>query len=283
MTEHAAATAPLGPHRVQTVNVSINAANKIHDDATAARYGFRGGLVAGTLVYGHMTTPLVERLGRSWLDGSVSELKLLAPAYDGEWLTVEGAPLAAGEAEAAGGPGYRVDVHNEAGTALATLTTHLPGELPPPDDRAGLTPAPADTPVRPIAWELVQVDAPLRALDWAPTREAHDAWCRNAGDGLALYREGDAPRIQPGLVLQGANDVFSHHFRLEPWIHTASRIVHRGPLHLGDPIEIRAVPLDKWERKGHQFVQLYVVLLNGGVPAVEVWHTAIFKVRPADG
>ncbi|MDX1376293.1 MAG: hypothetical protein R3357_12050, partial [Burkholderiales bacterium] len=116
---------------------------------------------------------------------------------------------------------------------------------------------------------------------WSPTREEHRAWCADARDALALYGEGAQPYLQPGLVLQGANDVFARHFRLGPWIHTASRIVHRAALRLGDAIEIRALPLEKWARKGHQFVKLYVVFMNAGVPALEVWHTAIFRVNPA--
>lgn len=269
----------LAPHRVRTVNVSINSANKIHDDETAARFGFRSGLVAGTLVYAHMSTPLVQHLGERWLDGSVSQLKLLAPAFDGEWLTVQASALA----DAPEGPGWHVTVSNEAQAELAVMETHLPAQLPPVDARATLPPAPPDTPVEPITWERVQLGRPLRALHWSPAAEAHTLWCEQAGDPLPIYREGARPRIQPGLVLQGANQVFSHHFQLAPWIHTASTIVHRGALHLGDAVEIRAVPIEKWERKGHQFVQLYVVFLNGGEPAVEVLHTAIFRLRPAGG
>ncbi|MDX1375874.1 MAG: hypothetical protein R3357_09950, partial [Burkholderiales bacterium] len=116
MTRNAppSSAAPLGPYRVRTVNAAINAANKIHDDATAARYGFRGGLVAGTLMYAHMTTPLVERLGAAWLERSVSELRLLQPAYDGEELTVEGAC-----AEGA----WRLSLRNAARAELAVLET----------------------------------------------------------------------------------------------------------------------------------------------------------------
>jgi len=263
-------TAALGPHHVRTVNVSINSANKIHDDAAAARYGFRGGLVAGTLMYAHMTTPLVERLGAAWLDASVSELSLLQPAYDGENLVVEGSVADAG---------WRVTLRNAAGDQLALLETRQSAALPPLDANAAMTPAdPGDEPI-PIDWDAVKLNRPLRALVWSPTPAAHLAWCKDAGDSLALYRDGARPRYQPGLVLQGANDVFARHFRLGPWIHTGSRIVHRGPLGPGDPIEIRAVPIEKWERKGHQFVKLYVVFLNAGVPAVEVQHTAIFRLR----
>jgi hypothetical protein len=267
----------LEPHRVRTVNVSVNSANKIHDDVTAARYGFRGGLVAGTLVYAHMTTPLVQRLGTAWLDGSVSELKLLQPAYDGEWLTVEGGIQAGSASE----PSYRVVVRNEAGAELATLETRRTDELPAVDERAAMVPADAKLAPLPIAWDAVHVGAPLRALQWAPTQAEQDSWCDAASDALPLYRSGARPRIHPGLVLQGANRVFGEHFILNPWIHTGSHIIQRSALCLGDPIEIRAMPIDKWERKGHELVKLYVVFLNGGRPAVEVYHSAIFTVRPS--
>ena len=280
MSTPSSTTTALPTYRVRTVNVSINSANKIHDDETAARYGFRGGLVAGTLMYAHMTTPLVRHFGVAWLDRSVSDLRLLQPAYDGEWLTVDMAP---GTAANGDGAAWQAVLRNEPGAELATLATAPDASLPPVDARASLPAAPAGGAPVPIAWDAVRIDEPLRALSWVLTPEAHQQWCDSAGDALPLYRDGQHPRIQPGRVLQGANEVFGHHFQLAPWIHTGSRIVNRGPLCLGDPIEIRAVPIEKWERKGHQFVTLYVVFLNGGQPAVEVYHTAIFKVRPIDG
>lgn len=280
MTESSRAGTALPAYRVRTVNVSINSANKIHDNATAARYGFQGGLVAGTLVYAHMTTPLVKHFGAAWLDHSISELKLLQPAYDGEWLTVDVRP-----AQGSDDPpdAWRAVVRNEGGTDLATLLTQPDAPLPPVDGRAQMVPAPAGGEPVPITWDAVRLDEPLRALHWQVPVDAHEQWCESAGDALPLYRDGDRPRIQPGRVLQGANEVFSTHFRLNPWIHTGSRIIHRGPLHLGDPVEIRAVPIEKWEKRGHEFVTLYIVFLNGGEPAVEVYHSAIFKVRPVDG
>lgn len=265
-------------HRVRTVNLSVASDNKIHDDATAAQYGFRGGLVPGTLMFAHMATPLAAQLGAAWLDGSDTELRLLQPAYDGEWLTVETGPAA----DDPTGRAFTASLRNEAGAELASLGTRLLRELPPVDERASMVPAePGGSPV-PVSWDALRLNTPLRALNWCPTRAEHDAWREAAGDDLALFREGAAPRIQPGKVLQGANDVFRHNFVLNPWIHTGSRLIQRAPLRLGDAVEIRAMPIEKWERKGHELVTLYVVFLNGGQPAVEVYHTAIFKVRRTD-
>jgi hypothetical protein len=51
---------------------------------------------------------------------------------------------------------------------------------------------------------------------------------------------------------------------------------------VGKAIEVRAVPIEKWEKKGHQFLRLYVAMFMNGALAVEVYHTAIFQVRLAD-
>jgi hypothetical protein len=40
----------------------------------------------------------------------------------------------------------------------------------------------------------------------------------------------------------------------------------------------RAIPIEKWERKGHEFIKLYLAFLVDGAPAVEAVHTAIYKV-----
>ena len=59
--------APLAPYRVSAFNTAHDSENKIHDDATARRFGFGGGLVPGVDVYGYMTHMPVARWGRAWL------------------------------------------------------------------------------------------------------------------------------------------------------------------------------------------------------------------------
>ena len=61
-------------YRVQAVNTSRDTQNKVHDDTVAARYGFRGGLVAGVNVYGYMAVPVLARLGRAWLESLLGEI-----------------------------------------------------------------------------------------------------------------------------------------------------------------------------------------------------------------
>ena len=261
------------PYSVRTRNISIASDNKIHDDDIAARHGFRGGLVAGTLMYAHMTTPVVARLGPDWLHRGRGSLRLLNPAFDGEELSVH----LGGD-----GPALHAQLYNEANEELAQLNCDLPDPLPTPAPWAARSPAP-HTERAPITWEAVREDMAFMAFPWRPDAAANRDWCEAAGDTLPLYQEGATPHLHPGLVLQAVNAVFGNHFILNPWIHVGSEIQHRAPLFVGDAIEVRAVVTEKKERKGHQFITYHASLWKEGAsdagPAVEVTHTAIFRVR----
>src|SRR5205085_6049072 len=79
---------PLAPYRVSAFNTAHDSENKIHDDATARRFGFSGGLVPGVDVYGYMSHMPVERWGRAWLERGTVECRFLKPVYDGDIATV---------------------------------------------------------------------------------------------------------------------------------------------------------------------------------------------------
>jgi hypothetical protein len=76
--------APLAPYSVSAYNTAHDSENKIHDDATARRFGFGGGLVPGVDVYGYMTHMPVARWGRAWLERGTAECRFFKPVYDGE-------------------------------------------------------------------------------------------------------------------------------------------------------------------------------------------------------
>src|SRR5947207_2803231 len=80
----------LGPYRVAAFNTAHDSENKIHDDATARRFGFGGGLVPGVDVYGYMTHLPVLRWGRAWLERGTAECRFLKPVYDGDTASVTG-------------------------------------------------------------------------------------------------------------------------------------------------------------------------------------------------
>src|SRR5258705_940825 len=75
-------------YRVRARNTSADSENKIHDDATAASFGFRGGLVPGVTVYGYMTVPIVEQFGLDWVERGSIQVKFHQPLYDGDEVIV---------------------------------------------------------------------------------------------------------------------------------------------------------------------------------------------------
>src|ERR1051325_2364089 len=95
MPENNMSAAALAPYRVSAYNTAHDSENKIHDDATARRFGFGGGLVPGVDVYGYRSHMPVARWGRAWLERGTAECRFFKPVYDGEIATVtagEGAP-----------------------------------------------------------------------------------------------------------------------------------------------------------------------------------------------
>ena len=264
-------------YRVRTHNASSESENRMHSDEVARRYGFRGGLVPGVTVFAHMTRPLVAHYGAAWLERGWAEVSFVKPAYEGELLTVRAA--------AAPGSGQNTEFvlacANEAGVELARMQAGMLQAPPPPDARASAQPSLSTE--RPEAtWDLMQIGVPFPALPWKPTASENLEWCDDVRDDLDLYSESQAPFLHPGLVLRQANFALKNRFVLPAWIHTASRITFHEPPRVGPAYEVRAIPEEKWVRKGHEFVRLYVAIRTGGRTVAEILHTAIFRPQAKD-
>ena len=102
----------LDPYRVSAHNTAKASENKIHDDATARRFGFSGGLVGGVHVYAYMTHQPVARWGRAWLERGTGDCRFKEPVYDGDV-----AEIVAEET----GDGLSLNVSATASCALAVL------------------------------------------------------------------------------------------------------------------------------------------------------------------
>ena len=116
----------------------------------------------------------------------------------------------------------------------------------------------------------------MRRIVWKPDDAHNREYAARVDDETELFRKGV---LHPHAILSQANQVLVRRFVMPAWIHTGSEMRFRRLLRVGDEIEVRAVPLEKWERKGHQFIKLYVAYVVGGEIATEIWHTAIFRVR----
>ena len=239
--------------------------NRIHSDEVAQRYGFKGALVPGVAVYGHLTRPLAERFGGDFLGCSIAALRLIKPAYDGDRLRID---LSEEDGQ------HLARCHNGEGTLLADLRVQCPGELPPPETPLSLSKRAKRRGRVEIKWAVVKEGEPYPAWDWEITAAENQRFCEQIADDLELY----AAHVHPHAILSIANQALTREFVMPAWIHTASEVRHRQALQVGDRVVARAVPLEKWRRKGHEFVRLYIDLHRDGTLTTEIFHTAIFKV-----
>jgi acyl dehydratase len=242
--------------------------NRIHSDDVARRFGFTGALVPGVTVFGHMARWLTQRFGTSWLQHSWVTTRFIKPAYHAETITL--LERATGEDSVA------VDCRNSGDVLLATLECTLEDPQPAADPHARISGPPGPDERVEIAWDTVRCEEPFATCVWKPDDALNREYAARVDDDTELLRQG---LLHPHAILSQANLVLVRRFVMPAWIHTGSELRFRRLLRVGDAIEVRAVPLEKWERKGHQFVRLYVAYVVGGEIATEIWHTAIFRLR----
>jgi len=259
------------PYQVRTHNASTQSENRMHSDDVARQFGFKGGLVPGVTVFAHMTQPLVAHYGQAWLTRGTADVSFGKPAYEGELLSVH--------TTAASADACALTCMNEHGVELARMSAALPATKAASDARGDIAPAPPLRERPTVTWDLMEIGKPFPALAWAPTQAENLEWCHGALDELPLYREGTAPLLHPGLILRQANFVLRKRFIIPAWIHAASRITFFEALRVGPAYEVRAIPEEKWNHKGHEFVRLYVAVRREQRTVAEVLHTAIFQPR----
>jgi acyl dehydratase len=264
-------------YRVRARNTSVDSENKIHDDAIAASYGFRGGLVPGITVYAYMTVPIVERFGLDWLESGSMQSKFHRPFYDGDEVIVRA------EADTNSDPiKIAVTAAREDGTVCATALATVKdrstwlGE-PRLEDypEAPLSPLEA----RPVASrESLRPGTVLGTL--TETMCLPDSKVlEDLAERLPIYF-GQEAIAHPFTLLGLANQMLMRNYALGPWIHAASDLINWGAARNGEQISVRGRIADCFERKGHEFVALDLLLVAGGGRIVQqVRHTAIYLPR----
>lgn len=257
----------MSTYEVVARNYSADHENRIHSDDVARKYGFRGALVPGVAVWGHLTHPLVERFGESWLSGSVNHTRFFKPAYDGDRLVIS--------IEEQDG-GFLVQGHDQEGTLLAEIRSEMPADLPPVADQS-----PFGNPRRSadrveIDWESVTEGEPFPEWHFQIITDENQRYAQEVADGLPLYQH----VAHPHWLLSVANQALVREYVMPAWIHVGSEVRFRKLVRVGDTLAVNAVPVEKWERKGHQFVRLYVTYHRLNVLTTEIFHTAIFRVAP---
>ena len=118
----------------------------------------------------------------------------------------------------------------------------------------------------------------LGSLEFGFHADKAGAYLDDIGETLPLFREEGI--AHPGWLLRSANYVLAENVRLGPWIHVSSAVTHFGLARDGDELTTRARVADQFERKGHRFVVLDVLIAGTGErPVQRVEHTAIYEPR----
>ncbi|MGA3043745.1 MAG: MaoC family dehydratase [Bryobacteraceae bacterium] len=227
--------------RVVARNTAPDSENRIHDDQTAAAYGFRGGLVPGVTVYGYLTVPVIRHFGEDWLARGAMRVRFLQPVYEGDEVvvTLSGSDVAASLAD---------------GTVCASAEVSWPEDPPPSPDLYPEAPLPADRP-------------PASPQSLTPGRILG-----------TLYV--NLPLADPAALLTLSNHLLMQNVKLGPWIHAASEVRHFSLVRDGELLSVRGRIADRFERKGHRFVVLDILVVAGARPIQYVRHTAIYELRP---
>jgi len=265
-------------YRVRARNTSADSENRIHDDAIAASFGFRGGLVPGVTVYGYMTVPIVEQFGLAWLERGSMQVKFHQPFYDGEEVIVRA------EADASSDPiNVAITAGREDGiacaTALATVNDRSAWLGEPRLEAYPEAPLPTIE-SRPVpSGERLVPGTVLGTLTEAmslPDKTLLD----NLDERLEIYTGSDAV-AHPFTLLGLANQILVRNYKLGPWIHAASDLINWSAARDGEEVSVRGRIADCFERKGHEFVVLDLLLVAEGTRIVQqARHTAIYRPRP---
>lgn len=256
--------------RLVAYNTAVASENKIHDDDVARRFGFTGGLVPGVDVYAYLCWAPVASWGVDWLERGTADVRFSLPTYDGEEIEVD-------FDEAAG----RVELRNHGGVVVsqATVTLPEPGATDPAPDPAAYPWAPKPDPAtRPdAAPDSLRAGQVLGSWDTEFHSEKVGQYLVDIREELDVY---PTRRIaHPAWVLRLANYVLSGNVVLGPWMHVGSRVAHHGTVADGAKVSCRGRVADEYERKGHRFVDLDLLVVADDRPVASIAHTAIYLPR----
>ncbi len=261
-------SASVAAYDVNAFNTATASENKIHDDAMARRFGFRGGLVPGVEVFAYMAHMPVARWGRNWLERGQAECRFLKPVYDGAVARV----MATEDGDA-------LELSVTSGQErCATGRAFIPadGRPTPSIDALPIATPPAERP--PVSEESLK---PGRALGITPVtidRAMLVSYLEDIRETEPIYRTGGL--VHPGQILRLANQALVQNVVLGPWIHVGSKLRNYAAVHVGQQLTLRSRITSNAVSKGHAIVEFDAIVVADGERSVaEITHVAIWRPR----
>jgi acyl dehydratase len=261
-------SAAIAAYEVNAFNTATASENKIHDDAMARRFGFRGGLVPGVEVFAYMAHMPVARWGRSWLERGQAECRFLKPVYDGAVARVtatedgDGLDLSviSGRDRCAAGRAF-IPADRWHPPAIDALPIATPPSERPEATEASLKPG------RTLGITPVTIDSAMLASYLEDIRETEP-----------IYRTGGL--VHPGQILRLANMALVQNVVLGPWIHVGSKLRNYAAVHVGQQLTLHSRITSNAVSKGHAIVEFDAIVVADGERSVaEITHVAIWRPR----
>jgi len=259
-------------YEVDAYNYAHDSENRIHDDAEAARYGFRGGLVPGAAVFAYLARAVHAAFGDGWLEQGSMQAKFVKPVYHGERARAQA--CATGDPERLQlalvdwrGVTCAVGEARRVGAAAAPRIEAYPAAaLPAPQAR----PAPT---VTDFAAGHVLGSRDFRFDEQAAAEEAVSLFVE------PLLGADGRPRWHPGLAPHLGNHLLRENVRLGAWVHTASTVRWFGAPHDGEHLTLRGRVADTYQKRGHVVTDCDLALFGHEArPLLAMRHSAIIRL-----
>ncbi len=259
------------------VKASIDIAdcnNRIQDDEHARHYGFRTGLLPGTTLFAYMSRPLVELLGRDWLERGSAEVRFVRPVYEGEELRVNGS-LSSVAKDGTLQVEYQALNNQGAVCGIGAAQLHPVTSAPEP--------SPEDYPRgrgklhRPIFLETLQMGEHLTPVTSEFTWSIHWQYCQKSiRDHHPMYEK----ILHPGWLVSRASQILSANYIIPAWLDVSCDVRY---FHVQDEecvIETRGRVQGKYERDGDHFIVLDLAVFAPARCLATIRYTAIFRIAP---
>ena len=246
----------ISTYTITAHNPATGNENRIHADDVARRYGFRGGLVPGVIVYGYVATGLA---GPDWVARGRAEVSFRKPCYEGDLLEIDLGPDGGIEVRSRGEVCVTGRASIGAGSRVPAVASQDPA--PAPDRRP------------PASESALAKGTSLERIPLPAGEEALTSYLEKIGAGDWTF---DA--LHPGMLLEGANWVLAANVVLPPWIHVESSIAHRQAVRVGEAVEVHAAVAEEWGHKGHRFVALDVAWRSADDVVAVGRHVAIWQL-----
>lgn len=256
------------PRTIVAFNTAAASENRIHDDATAKRFGFTGALVPGVEVYAYMCHMPVGRWGRDFLERGGLECRFFKPVYDGAKTIIsvseanpDALDVRVDSNDAKSAEGSAIRAHGETAPNIADYPVVFPPAQRP---AAGFESLPAGGA---LGIEPLVIDAAVRDQYLADIREDDPLY---RAEGL----------VHPGQILRMCNAALVQNVVLGPWIHVGSRVRNFSPAKLGERLTLRARITSNVETKGHAIVTFDAIAVADDARVIaRVEHISIWRPR----